>query len=242
MSPKTISTFTSAPPMRPFASDTTTPACATLVERLRSLGAHRRRPRSHRAATSSPLAADPGRSRACPSPSSIPGRSVTSAAPPVRCPRPSRLYARRIALFAEAVRLHPRPLLDVHAHALRVPSRQPPPARRHARAELIRRACCAIAGLQDSRTYSNSMGWPLMPRGGGAIQLANWPGSITGLHQAAHVGLVLGGGQPLALARVPLRLAEHPAVGRDLHLGEGADGAMEAPVGQRAARSRSRAS
>src|SRR5258705_6446886 len=52
------------------------------------------------------------------------------------------------------------------------------------------------------------------------------------LHQAPHVGLVLRGGQPLVMVRVPLRLADHPAVRRDLHLREGADRAPEAAVGQ----------
>src|SRR5439155_989979 len=33
---------------------------------------------------------------------------------------------------------------------------------------------------QASRTYSKSTGWPLTPRAGGAIQLANLPRSVTG--------------------------------------------------------------
>src|SRR5262249_46952772 len=33
--------------------------------------------------------------------------------------------------------------------------------------------------VQPKRTYSNSTGWLLMPRGGGAIQFANLPGSTT---------------------------------------------------------------
>src|SRR6266851_5403920 len=52
------------------------------------------------------------------------------------------------------------------------------------------------------------------------------------LHQAPHVGLVLLGGQPVAMARVPLRLSDDPAVRRHLDLREGADGAPESAVGQ----------
>src|SRR5713101_6959322 len=52
------------------------------------------------------------------------------------------------------------------------------------------------------------------------------------LHQAPHVGLVLLGGQPVAIARVPLRLSDDPAVRRHLDLREGADGAPESAVGQ----------
>src|ERR1700730_3850816 len=52
------------------------------------------------------------------------------------------------------------------------------------------------------------------------------------LHEAAHVGLVLVGGEPVAMARVPLRLADDPPVRRHLDLREGADGAPEAAMGQ----------
>src|SRR4029453_13909348 len=52
------------------------------------------------------------------------------------------------------------------------------------------------------------------------------------LHETPHEGLVLGGRQPRTVLRVPLRLAEHPAVRRHLHVGEGADGAVEGAVGQ----------
>src|SRR6185503_17520677 len=53
-----------------------------------------------------------------------------------------------------------------------------------------------------------------------------------GLHQAAHEDLVLGGGKPVVVARVPLRLAQHPAVRRHLDVGEAADGAVESAVRQ----------
>src|SRR5882724_4833565 len=53
-----------------------------------------------------------------------------------------------------------------------------------------------------------------------------------GLHQAAHEGLILGGGEPVVVARVPLRLAQHAAVGRHLDVGEAADGAAEGTVRQ----------
>src|SRR5260370_20893575 len=52
------------------------------------------------------------------------------------------------------------------------------------------------------------------------------------LHQAAHVGLILLGGEPVSMARVPLRLADHSAVRRHLDLREGADRTPEAAVGQ----------
>ena len=55
------------------------------------------------------------------------------------------------------------------------PERKPPWAHR------LRgpgRAGTATA-VQSSRTYSKSMDWWLMPREGGAIQLANLPGSVT---------------------------------------------------------------
>src|SRR5712691_2663962 len=53
------------------------------------------------------------------------------------------------------------------------------------------------------------------------------------LHQATHVGRVLLGGQPVAMARVPLRLAHDPAVRGDLDFRERADGAAEAAVRER---------
>src|SRR5215470_7085221 len=52
------------------------------------------------------------------------------------------------------------------------------------------------------------------------------------LHQARDVRLVRLGRQPLVLARVPLGLAEHAAVGRHLHLGEEPDRPVESPVRQ----------
>src|SRR5262245_4212540 len=54
-----------------------------------------------------------------------------------------------------------------------------------------------------------------------------------GLHEARHVALVVLGGQPVPVPGVPLRLADHTPVGRDLDLREGADGATEAAMGQR---------
>src|SRR5512144_2492099 len=52
------------------------------------------------------------------------------------------------------------------------------------------------------------------------------------LHEAAHVGGVLRGGQPVAMASVPLRLADDVAVRRDLDLAERPDGPVEAAMGQ----------
>src|SRR5215469_343129 len=52
------------------------------------------------------------------------------------------------------------------------------------------------------------------------------------VHETLHVGLVLLGGQPLAVSGIPLRLADHAAVRRHLRLGERADGPMEAAVRQ----------
>src|SRR5260370_3579432 len=51
------------------------------------------------------------------------------------------------------------------------------------------------------------------------------------LHQAPHVGLILLGGQPVAMARVPLRLSDDPAIRGHLDLPEGADGAPASAVG-----------
>src|SRR5262245_8195694 len=51
------------------------------------------------------------------------------------------------------------------------------------------------------------------------------------LHQASHVPLVVFGGQPVPVPGVPLRLADHATVGRDLDLREGPDRAPEATVG-----------
>src|SRR5882724_5815415 len=53
------------------------------------------------------------------------------------------------------------------------------------------------------------------------------------LHQAAHVGLVLLGRQPVAMPRIPFRLADDAAVGRHPHLREGSDGAAEGAMRQR---------
>src|SRR5215813_3975708 len=52
------------------------------------------------------------------------------------------------------------------------------------------------------------------------------------LHETPDEGLILGGGQPVPVLRVPLRLADHSAVRGHLHVGEGADGAVEGPMGQ----------
>src|SRR5215467_2385463 len=52
------------------------------------------------------------------------------------------------------------------------------------------------------------------------------------LHQAPDVRLVRLGRQPLVLARVPLGLAEHAAVGRHLHLGAEPDRPVEAAMRQ----------
>src|SRR4029453_12235716 len=52
------------------------------------------------------------------------------------------------------------------------------------------------------------------------------------LHEAPHERLIRGGGQPPLVLRVPLGLADDPPVGRDLDVGEGADGAMEGAMGQ----------
>src|SRR6266849_1075297 len=52
------------------------------------------------------------------------------------------------------------------------------------------------------------------------------------LHQALNVLLVILGGQPVAVARVPLRLADDAPVGRHAHLPEAADGPVKGPVRQ----------
>src|SRR5713226_3409946 len=52
------------------------------------------------------------------------------------------------------------------------------------------------------------------------------------LHEALDVFLVVLGGQPVAVARIPLGLADDAPVRRDAELREAADGPMESPVGQ----------
>ena len=42
-----------------------------------------------------------------------------------------------------------------------------------------------MGARQLKRTYSKSLGWPLIPFAGGAIQLANLPGSVTPCMSAA---------------------------------------------------------
>src|SRR4029453_10879353 len=70
------------------------------------------------------------------------------------------------------------------------------------------------------------------PAGGGGDPAGGASGLGGELHQTAHEGLVLGGGEPVVMARVPLRLAQHAAVRSDLDVGEAADGAMEGGSGQ----------
>src|SRR5262245_18412922 len=68
--------------------------------------------------------------------------------------------------------------------------------------------------------------------GGRSDPTRECPGLDHRLHEALHEGLVLLGGQPLAVSRIPLRLADHAAIRRHLRLGECADGPMAAAVRQ----------
>jgi len=52
------------------------------------------------------------------------------------------------------------------------------------------------------------------------------------LHQALHERLIVLARQPLGVARVPLRLADHAPVRRHPDIGEAADGAVEGAMGQ----------
>src|SRR5215467_10773295 len=58
------------------------------------------------------------------------------------------------------------------------------------------------------------------PPGGRSDPARECPGLGHGVHEALHEGLVLLGGQPLAVSRIPLRLADHAAVRRHLCLRE----------------------
>src|SRR5215470_13451967 len=69
------------------------------------------------------------------------------------------------------------------------------------------------------RTYSKSTACPLMPRAGGAIQLANFPRSMTGTMR-------------LCTKDLSFSVGSHPAVGRHPRLREQSDPPMEAAVGQ----------
>ena len=76
---------------------------------------------------------------------------------------------------------------------------------------------------------------------GPAVDAARWgrdPVGETGdlghrLHEALDVGLIRLGREPFVLARIPLGLAEHAAVGRHLDLREEPDGPVEPRWGSR---------
>jgi hypothetical protein len=53
------------------------------------------------------------------------------------------------------------------------------PGRQHGHLEGVTRRRRGAGVGQANLTYSNSTGWRLMPMTGGAIQLANLPGSTT---------------------------------------------------------------
>src|SRR5947199_2102089 len=92
----------------------------------------------------------------------------------------------RLRLDVRAGQLARAPSADLPCDHDDLPGRGRHPVRVHAERlpELPRRDDPGHRGLSSpahaSRTYSKSTGWPLTPRAGGAIQLANLPRSVTG--------------------------------------------------------------